>query len=84
MQTRQEKANSFAARTPSLDDLTAAERRVLQLVALGKTSREIGEALFISARTVEHHRASVAEKLKLRGSNALVKFAAENKSALLS
>lgn len=84
LQTRKEKAEAFAARTPNLNDLTAAERRVLQLVALGKTSREIGEALFVSARTVEHHRASIAEKLNLRGSNALVKFAAEHKSALLS
>lgn len=83
VQTRKAKAAAFAATTPSLNELTASERKVLQLVALGKTSREIGVALFISARTVEHHRAAIVEKLKLRGSNALVKFAAENKTALL-
>ncbi len=83
-QARTAKADALSARVPSLDDLTASERRILELVALGKTSREIGEVLFVSSRTVEHHRASIAEKLRLHGSNALVKFAAEHKSALLS
>jgi DNA-binding NarL/FixJ family response regulator len=84
VRTRSKKADAFTARTPGLADLTAAELRVLKMVAMGKTSREIGDALFVSARTVEHHRAAIAEKLNLRGSNALVKFAAEHKSALLN
>ena len=60
--------------------LTATERRILKLVADEKTSREIGEQLFISHRTVEKHRANISRKLDLQGSLALVKFAASHKS----
>jgi DNA-binding NarL/FixJ family response regulator len=63
-------------------ELTPTERRVLQLVAEEKTSREIAAALFISVRTVEHHRAHICGKLQLHGSNALIRFALANKSQL--
>jgi FixJ family two-component response regulator len=43
--------------------LTQREREVLDLVVAGKTNRDIGEALAISVKTVEAHRASVMEKL---------------------
>jgi len=43
--------------------LTQREREVLHLVVGGKTNREIGEALAISVKTVEAHRASVMDKL---------------------
>jgi DNA-binding NarL/FixJ family response regulator len=79
---RRARAESLVARTPSLEDLTATERKVLALVGQAKTSKEIGAILFISARTVEHHRASIASKLNLRGTNALVTFAIEHKSEL--
>jgi DNA-binding NarL/FixJ family response regulator len=80
--SRRARAEALVRDTPTLDDLTAAERRVLALVALGKTSKEIGEQLFISPRTVEHHRANISGKLGLQGANALVKFAVENRSSL--
>jgi DNA-binding NarL/FixJ family response regulator len=79
---RRARAEDLTARTPSLDDLTTAERKVLALVAQGKTSREIGELLFISPRTAENHRASIAAKLNLHGTNALVMWALEHKSEL--
>jgi len=56
--------------------------QVFKLLAEGSTSREIGEELFISVRTVEHHRANIALKLGLKGSNALVKFALAHRSEL--
>lgn len=62
-------------RKPSLNDLTPAERRVLSLVAEHKTSKEIAAELFISPRTVDHHRANICAKLDLHGINALLKFA---------
>ncbi len=68
---------------PALNDLTPAERRVLKLISESKTSREIAEALFVSIRTIEHHRTNISQKLGLRGSHALVKFALEHKSELL-
>jgi two-component system, NarL family, response regulator DegU len=80
--TRRDKAEHLSGDHPGLGSLTATERRVLTLVARGSTSREIGEELFISVRTVEHHRANIALKLGLRGSNALVKFAVAHRSEL--
>jgi DNA-binding NarL/FixJ family response regulator len=55
--------------------LTIREREVLKLIAEGKSSREIGELLFISVRTVERHRANIMEKLNLKKSADLVKYA---------
>lgn len=62
--------------------LTPSEKRVLLLVSQMKTSKEIGELLFISNKTVENHRSNICRKLKLRGSNSLVKFAIEHRSAI--
>lgn len=71
------------ANKKSLGDLTAAETNVLKLIAEHKTSREIGEKLFISPRTVERHRFNICTKLDIHGPNALLKFAIENKDILL-
>ena len=80
--TRRDRAEKLADDHTGLAALTSTERRVLTLVARGNTSREIGEELFISVRTVEHHRANIALKLGLKGSNALVKFALAHRSEL--
>jgi DNA-binding NarL/FixJ family response regulator len=66
----------------SLKDLTAAEMRVLRLVAEYKTTREIAAELFVSPLTVETHRRNICEKLGLRGSNALVRFSLANKELI--
>ncbi len=55
--------------------LTCREREVLQLIAEGKTSRQIGEALSLSAKTVETHRAQIQRKLNLSSLADLVKYA---------
>lgn len=65
-----------------VSDLSPTERRILSLIGDYKTSKEIAEQLFISIRTVEHHRGNIAIKLQLRGSHALIKFALEHKSEL--
>jgi DNA-binding NarL/FixJ family response regulator len=65
-----------------LESLTQTERRILTLIADYKTSREIGDEIFVSFRTIENHRANIAKKLDLKGSHALIKFALENKSRL--
>jgi two-component system, NarL family, response regulator NreC len=59
------------------ETLTAREREVLQMAAEGKSSSEIGEALMISPRTVEIHRANVMKKLGLRNRAELIRFAIE-------
>jgi len=79
---RRNRVEALASRTPSLDDLTTAERRVLKAIAQKKTTREIAAELFISPRTVESHRANISNKLQLKGPNSLLQFAVENRDAL--
>jgi len=55
--------------------LTAREREVLQLVAEGKSSKEIGAALQIALPTVETHRRQISDKLNLRTIAELTKYA---------
>ena len=57
------------------EPLSTREREVLKLIAEGKQSKEIAELLFISTRTVEHHRASIMKKLNLKQIADLVKYA---------
>lgn len=61
-------------------ELTATELRILKLIGDYKTTKEIAEALFVSPLTVETHRRNICEKLGLRGSHALIKYALANKS----
>lgn len=62
-----------------LDTLTTSERRVLKLVAEAKSNQQIADELFVSIRTVEHHRSNICAKLNLEGKNALLTFALTNK-----
>ena len=64
-----------------LHSLSPTERRVLELIAEYKTSRDISEELNTSPRTVETHRTNICQKLGLHGRHALMKFALENKSS---
>jgi DNA-binding NarL/FixJ family response regulator len=58
-----------------LDKLTQREREVLQLIAEGKSSKEISNLLFISTATVETHKSHLKEKLGLRKTADLIRFA---------
>jgi DNA-binding NarL/FixJ family response regulator len=55
--------------------LTAREREVLQLVAEGKSSKEIAAELQIALSTVETHRRQISDKLNLRTIAELTKYA---------
>jgi len=57
------------------DPLSARESEVVKLIAEGHSSREIGELLFISEKTVERHRANILDKLGLRDRVALTRYA---------
>jgi DNA-binding CsgD family transcriptional regulator len=48
----------------SIPDLTKREREIVRWISLGKTSREIGEILDISARTVEWHTYRMMKKMR--------------------
>ncbi len=57
------------------DPLTTREQEVVKLVAEGQTSREIADALVISEKTVERHRANVLDKLGMRNRVDLTRYA---------
>jgi two-component system, NarL family, response regulator NreC len=61
--------------TDPLDLLTTREREVLQMIAEGKTNKEIATILNLSVYTVEAHRGRVMEKLNLHSTGELVRFA---------
>lgn len=79
---RYHRGTQLADAKPQLDQLSPTERRVLQLIGQYKTSKEIAGELLIGVRTVEHHRANIAEKLELKGSHVLLKFAIEHQSEI--
>lgn len=58
-----------------LDDLSPREKEVLQLIAEEHTSGEISNILSISEKTVEKHRASIMEKLRVKNLAGLVRLA---------
>jgi DNA-binding NarL/FixJ family response regulator len=58
-----------------LDPLAPRERQVLQLVAEGKTSKEIAEILGVSVKTAESYRSHIMEKLDIHETAGLVRYA---------
>jgi DNA-binding NarL/FixJ family response regulator len=61
--------------TDPIDLLTSREREVLQMLAEGKTNKEIAVILNLSVYTVDAHRGRIMEKLNLHSINELVRFA---------
>jgi DNA-binding NarL/FixJ family response regulator len=59
----------------SVDILSTRELEVLQLISEGKTSREIGQLLSISPKTVDNHKANIMKKLDVHDVPSLVRFA---------
>jgi DNA-binding NarL/FixJ family response regulator len=72
-----EKLKNPAKKLPH--ELTKREYEILGLVASGKTNREVAESLFISIKTVETHKTNILEKLGLKNTTELVKYAIKNK-----
>jgi len=61
--------------TDPIDLLTSREREVLQMIAEGKTNKDIATILNLSVYTVDAHRGHIMEKLNLHSGNELVRFA---------
>jgi DNA-binding NarL/FixJ family response regulator len=61
--------------SPAEDPLTLRERQVLQLVAEGKTSKEIAEVLSIGAKSAESYRTRIMQKLQIHNTAGLVRYA---------
>jgi two-component system, NarL family, response regulator NreC len=64
--------------TNPIDLLTSREREVLQMLAEGKTNKEIAVILNLSVYTVDAHRGRIMEKLNLHSITELVRFAVRN------
>jgi two-component system, NarL family, response regulator NreC len=64
--------------TDPIDLLTSREREVLQLIAEGKTNKDIATVLKLSVYTVEAHRGRIMEKLNLHSTGEIVRFAIRN------
>ncbi|WP_299135060.1 response regulator transcription factor [uncultured Tenacibaculum sp.] len=59
--------------------LSNREKEILQLIATGKTSKEIADVLFIAKTTVDTHRKNMIRKLNLSNGNELIKYAIDKK-----
>ena len=59
--------------------LSPRERRVIQLIAEGQSTKQIGATLDLSVKTIESHRAAVRRKLNVRSTADIVRYAIRNK-----
>jgi DNA-binding NarL/FixJ family response regulator len=64
-----------AADGSGLDVLTSRQREILQLVAEGKSTKEVAQLLDLSVKTVETHRAQIMDRLGIRDLAGLVRYA---------
>ncbi|PZO42244.1 MAG: DNA-binding response regulator [Leptolyngbya sp.] len=58
-----------------LDQITPRQREILQLIAEGKSTKEIAELLYISTKTVETHRTQLMDRLDIHDIAGLVRYA---------
>jgi DNA-binding NarL/FixJ family response regulator len=63
---------------PRRNRLTGREREIVQLLAEGKSSKEVAVALGISVKTAETHRANIMRKLEIHSVSELVRYAIKN------
>ncbi len=73
------KAAPALPKAPALTSLSRREEDVLAHVAQGLSNREVAERLFISVKTVETHKAHILDKLGLRNTAELVRYAVKHK-----
>lgn len=67
---------AYLAGTPlAYEPLTSRERQVLQLVAEGRTTKEVASQLVVSVKTAESHRARIMDKLDIHSTAGLVHYA---------
>jgi len=59
--------------------LSPRERMIAQLIAEGNSNKDMSEALGLSVKTIESHRASLMRKLRLKSTAAIVRYAIRNR-----
>lgn len=76
---KKERSGQSIRNVSKMADLTKREKEVLSLVANGKSNTEVANELFISTKTVDTHKTHILEKLGLKNTAELVKYAIKNK-----
>jgi two-component system response regulator DevR len=71
-----------AASHDPLDELTAQERKILTLIAEGRTNREIGQIVFLSEKTVKHYVSNILSKLGMSRRAEAAAYLARRQSGL--
>ena len=59
-------------------EFTAQERQIIELCGQGLSARKIAKKLFITHRTVEHHKQNIFEKLDIHSTQELIRYAVNN------
>jgi DNA-binding NarL/FixJ family response regulator len=70
--------NGSTVESPKLPKLTPREREVIQLLAEGKSSKEVASLLNLSTKTAETHRSNIMRKLGIHSIRDLVVYAVKN------
>lgn len=58
--------------------LSVSEERILKLISLGNSTKQIAFALELSPKTVENHRGNICKKLGITGTASLLRYAMKN------
>jgi DNA-binding NarL/FixJ family response regulator len=66
------------SKTQSADPLTSRERQVLQLIAEGKSTKDVAALLGVSVKTAESHRSRLMQKLDIHETASLVRYAVKH------
>lgn len=66
-----------------IDELTTAEKKILQMVSQLLSNQEIADTLYLSKRTIENQKVNISRKLGLESSRDLLKFAMQNKEEIM-
>ena len=69
---------SAASPQPLKSDLTARQREVLRLIAMGSSAKDVANELNISVRTAEFHRAAIMQRLSLHSTAQMTRYAIAN------
>lgn len=74
----QNKYVPYSEKDETMITISPREQEIMNLLAMGKTSQQISDELFISIRTVQAHRSNIMQKLGIKNAAGLVRYAVIN------
>jgi DNA-binding NarL/FixJ family response regulator len=69
---------AYNSKEQPVDPLTSRERQVLQLIAEGKSTKDVAALLGVSVKTAESHRSRLMQKLDIHETASLVRYAVKH------